>query len=100
MSKAYDSITERMLTELEAGNVPWRKPWGGPEHLPCNLQTRKPYRGINVFMLGCQGLESPYWLTFKQAKGMGGHVRKGEHGSPVVFWKWLERKNAETGKTE
>jgi antirestriction protein ArdC len=34
---------------------------------------------------------SPYWVTFKQAQEIGGHVRKGEHGCPVVFWKFLEK---------
>ncbi len=43
---------------------------------------------------------SPYWLTFRQAKGLGGHVRKGEKSCPVVFWKWLEKENRDTGKTE
>jgi antirestriction protein ArdC len=41
-------------------------------------------------MLSSAGYTSPYWLTFKQAKEIGGSVRKGEHGFPVVFWKWLE----------
>jgi len=62
----------------------------------------KEYRGINVFLLGCQGYESPYWVTFKQAKELGGSVRKGERASPIVFWKWLEPKgtNPETGEKE
>ncbi len=96
--KAYDVITDRIVSELQKGTIPWRKPWGGPDQEPRNLQSRKPYRGVNVFLLGCQGFESPYWVTFKQAQGMGGHVRKGEHGSPVVFWKWLEKRDAETGE--
>ena len=61
---AYESITERILAELEAGTVPWRKPWGGPEHEPRNLQSRRPYRGVNTFLLGCQAFEAPYWLTY------------------------------------
>jgi antirestriction protein ArdC len=32
-----------------------------------------------------QGFGSPFWLTFQQAKELGGHVKKGEHGSPVVY---------------
>ena len=58
--------------------------------LPQNLVSRKPYRGVNVFMLHAMSYESPFWLTFKQAKEMGGNVRKGEHACPVVFWKWLD----------
>ena len=53
--------------------------------LPQNLVSRKPYRGVNVFMLHAMSYESPFWLTFKQAKEMGGNVRKGEHACPVVF---------------
>jgi antirestriction protein ArdC len=33
---------------------------------------------------------SPYWLTFKQAQKLGGHVRNGEKACPVVFWRWLD----------
>ena len=42
--------------------------------------------------------ESPYWLSFKQAKGLGGHIRKGEKSTPVIFWKWLEGKDKDTGE--
>jgi antirestriction protein ArdC len=43
-----------------------------------------------VFLLHALGYESPWWLTFRQATERGGHVRRGEHGAPVVFWKWLD----------
>jgi hypothetical protein len=68
--------------------------------LPQNLVSRKPYRGVNVFMLHAMAYESPFWLTFKQAKEMGGNVRKGEHDCPVVFWKWLDADETDkaTGK--
>src|SRR5262249_28553197 len=49
-------------------------------------------RGINVWMLASAGYSSPYWLTYRQAQEIGGHVRKGEHGSPVVFWKFVDRR--------
>jgi antirestriction protein ArdC len=45
---------------------------------------------LNVWLLASAGYASPYWLTYKQAHEIGGHVKKGEHGVPVVFWKWLE----------
>jgi antirestriction protein ArdC len=43
---------------------------------------------------------SPCWLTFNQAKELGGHIKQGEKASPVVFWKWLEVADADkpTGK--
>jgi antirestriction protein ArdC len=97
----YEIVTERILEKLEAGTVPWHKPWsaGGA---PRNLVSGKEYRGVNIFLLGCQGFTSPYWLTFKQAKQLGGSVRKGEHGTPCILWKWINRsdENAETGDTE
>src|SRR5260370_27596641 len=84
----YEIITNQILVELERGEVPWRKPW---RTLPSvNLITKKPYRGINVFLLALQGYGSQFWLTFNKAKQLGGNVRKGEHGTKIVFWKFYE----------
>jgi len=96
----YQVITDRVIALLQQGTVPWHKPWRGGNMLPQNLVSRKPYRGVNVFMLHAMSYESPYWLTFKQAQAMGGNVRKGEHACPVVFWKWLDTDDASepTGK--
>jgi antirestriction protein ArdC len=94
----YDIITERILKKLEEGTVPWRKPWqGGDAGIPRNVQTGFPYRGINVFLLAAAGHASPYWLTFRQAKRRGGNVRKGEHGTPVIFWKWPDPEDGKDG---
>jgi len=49
------------------------------------------YRGINVWMLLGSGFSSPYWLTYRQAQTVGGHVRMGEKGLPVVYWKFRTR---------
>lgn len=81
----YEVITQRIIDSLEQGVVPWRTPW--VSHAPMNLISKKPYRGVNVFLLSASRMTSPYWLTFRQAKGKGGSVRKGEHGTPVIFWK-------------
>jgi antirestriction protein ArdC len=86
----YDIVTERVISLLEQGTVPWQKPWQGAELAPQNLVSRKSYRGVNVFLLHAMSYSSPYWLTFKQAQELGGHVRKGELACPVVFWKWLD----------
>lgn len=88
----YQIVTDQIIKKLEAGTVPWHRPWsGGEEFSPRNYASKKPYRGANVFMLGVQGYECPYWLSFKQVEERKGHVRKGEHGSIVVFWKWLDK---------
>jgi antirestriction protein ArdC len=88
-STVYQIITEQILKQLEAGVAPWHKPWA--TELPKNLVSGRAYRGINVFLLASQGYGSPYWLTYKQATERGGHVRRGEHGSKVVFWKFGKR---------
>lgn len=98
---AYQIMTDRICTLLERGEIPWRRPWhqnGGL--MPMNLKSRKEYRGINPLLLACAGYSSPYWLTYKQASELGGQVRKGEHGYPVVFWKWLDGKDRETGESK
>lgn len=100
----YETITNRIIESLERGVVPWRKQWkarasGSP--FPHNFATGKTYRGINFFSLLCSPYSSAEWMTYKQAEAMGAQVRKGEHGSPVVFWKF-ERgkvvKNPRTGE--
>jgi antirestriction protein ArdC len=87
----YEIITGQILAELEKGQVPWRKPWRTLP--PANLVSKKPYRGINVFLLGFAGYGSQYWLTFNQAKQLGGNVRRGEHGTKIVFWKFDTRES-------
>lgn len=85
----YQDITERVLASLEAGTAPWRKPWSY-DATPRNLDG-KGYRGINPILLMLSALEggygSPFWMTFKQAQARGGRVRKGEHGTMIVFWR-------------
>ena len=82
----YSIVTERIIEKLEAGTIPWHKPWrsiGAPQ----NLVSKKSYRGINVWLLTMQGYISPYWATIRQINELGGRVRKGEKSTPVVFWR-------------
>lgn len=93
MSKAYEVITERIASMLAGGKIPWRRPWSAlkasgntrPRNVAGNL-----YRGANWFLLGMLPYQHPIYLTFKQAVALGGTVRKGEKGIPVLFWKMLE----------
>ena len=86
----YEIITDRIVAILEAGTVPWRKPWNyGSEKDPLNLVSKKHYQGINCFLLACTPYGSPYWLTYRQAQALGGSVHKGQKGSMVIFWKML-----------
>ena len=86
----YQVITDRVITLLEQGVIPWQKPWQSGELMPRNLASGREYRGVNVFLLHAVSYESPFWLTYRQAQELGGNVRRGEKACPVVFWKWLD----------
>jgi antirestriction protein ArdC len=101
----YALVTEKIINLLESGVVPWRRPWTSTG-LPRNLVSKKPHRGVNFFLLSASKYVSPFWLTMRQANELGGHVRKGEESTAVVFWKIDDVKqstegldNEETGKT-
>jgi antirestriction protein ArdC len=90
----YTEITDKIIAELEAGRVPWVQPWGtaaakAPIAMPHNASTQRRYSGINVLILWGAAIECGFtgqsWLTFRQALGLGGNVRKGEHGTTVVY---------------
>jgi len=88
----HAEVTAKILAALEAGTAPWVKPWssnGQPAEaaLPYNYLTKRPYRGINVALLWCSGYASSAWMTYRQAQSIGAHVRKGERGSMIVFYK-------------
>jgi antirestriction protein ArdC len=98
----YETVTNRIIDALEQGVIPWRKEWqaSAASGIPINYTTKKPYRGINVFVLLCAQFGSNQWLTYKQAQDAGLQVRKGSKGMPIVFWKFDTRKDAVTGETD
>jgi len=90
MPSVYEVITNRIIEQLEKGTAPWHKPWAAPglAGMPQNFISKKSYRGINLWLLSATGYSSPAFLTFKQAAGLGGKVKTGEKGWPVIFWKF------------
>ena len=82
----YEIVTEKIVNLLEQGIVPWRRPWTSTG-LPRNLVSKKPYHGINYFLLSASKYVPPFWLTYRQANELGGHVRKGEESTLIVYWK-------------
>ena len=86
----YQIVTDRIMSLLEQGHIPWHKPWAGSDQLPKNLASGKEYRGVNIWLLHAAGYAEPYWLSFKQVKDRGGYVRKGEKANIAVFWKMLD----------
>ncbi len=97
-AEIYESVTVRILDCLDKGVVPWRKPWA--VQAPQNLSSGHVYRGINPILLSCTPFSSPYWVTYKQAKALGGNVKRGESGTPIVFWKVVERKQAKDNEDD
>lgn len=89
-----------IVERLEAGVVPWQMPWKNGGCLPRNLVTKKPYRGFNFWYLLSFGFDKPYFLTFNQAKELGGTVKKGSKSILVVFWKLfdVQQKDGSTDK--
>jgi antirestriction protein ArdC len=80
----YGQVTNRIITQLEQGVIPWKSPYFSKVGFPRNFSSNQPYHGINVFLLGSLRFTSPYFLTYRQANELGGHVKKGEHGFLVV----------------
>jgi antirestriction protein ArdC len=85
----HAAITDRFIEQLRAGCVPWQRPWQSVT----NFVSRKAYRGINSLTLGSTTFGSPFWMTFRQANELGGHIRKGEKSTPVIYYKFLEKRD-------
>jgi len=90
----YEEITDKIIRELESGRVPWVQPWGTTAAnasltMPKNASTGRRYSGVNILILWGSVIQGGYsgqsWLTFRQALGLGGNVRKGERGTTVVY---------------
>jgi antirestriction protein ArdC len=105
----YEMVTDRILSELQKGNIPWHKPWIRPsvEYKGINVNvdpttcaysrsTGRPYSLLNQMLLGKAG----EWATYNQITEAGGKVKKGEKSSLVVFWKFHETKKVNAAGEE
>lgn len=104
MRNLHKDVTDRILAQLDKGALPWRKPWstrpaigadGASILMPRNAVTGRAYSGINILLLWGRMDDGAFadsrFLTFKQAKELGGTVRKGEKGCEIIFVSFLER---------
>ena len=91
----YKEVTDRIIAQMEQGNIPWHKPWIASGSA-ISRSTGKPYSLLNQMILGNAG----EYVTFKQCQQEGGKVRKGEKASMVVFWKWMDVKDEETAEVK
>jgi antirestriction protein ArdC len=101
------TITDKIISELEKGSTPWVKPWkrlrGTPGHgMPYNPVSGTIYSGMNhIWLSMMQGAyPSPYWLTLKHANQIGGHVKANEKGTPIVAFKIVRKETLVNGKKE
>jgi antirestriction protein ArdC len=88
----YEVITQKIIDCLESGVVPWQKPWRSSGGMPSNLVTKRPYNGINFWLLLSLKYTSPFYLTFEQVRSLKANVRKGEKSTMVVSGRSLNRK--------
>lgn len=92
----YQTITDLICEQIAQGVAPWNKPrltvdlGAGSQNRAINMVSKKPYEGINALILGCSPYNVPIFLTFNQAKDLGGTVRRGAKSLPVVFWQKLK----------
>jgi len=96
MRDYQQEITDGIIAAIEKGVAPWQRPWNAVENtLPYNATTEKSYQGGNVIWLltvaATKGYSDPRWCTYKQAQEHGWQVRKGEHGTGIVYWKRTEQ---------
>ncbi|MCY4644085.1 MAG: zincin-like metallopeptidase domain-containing protein [Bacteriovoracales bacterium] len=102
--KVFERVTNLIIEKMETGTVPWKRPWSGStaklgQHQ--NALSGKVYRGANAILAYLSGHDSPYWLTFNQAKERGGNIKKGEKGTTILYWhfpKEEEGKGNDEGK--
>lgn len=107
MRDTYQTVTDAIIRQLEAGVRPWAPRWEGGGVPPLPLRSNgEPYRGVNVLVLWGAAMDKGYtqrrWLTFNQARDLGAGVRKGEKASPVVYFNRItrEQENPATGDLE
>ena len=101
--RVEDEIADRIIELLDKGELPpWEKGWRNSKSGdPVNALTMKPYRGINRWLTlitqQSMGYDDPRWLTYRQTEGLGGHVRKGEKSTSIIFWKQVSFRPREDG---
>ena len=104
----YKQVTDRIISQLEQGTIPWRKPWSEKASkgsiMPRNALTGRAYSGVNVLLLWAAqedgGYPSSAWLTYKQAQSQGGTVRRSEKGTKIVFVSFIEKEDQASGKAK
>jgi antirestriction protein ArdC len=95
-SDTYEIVTNAIIEGLKSGNVAWKRPWSVIR--PCNPSSGTKYSGLNLLLLSMSTFADPRWMTCNQINKMGGRIKKGEKGTPIVFWKQVSYEDDKTGK--
>ena len=94
MKRSYpELVAQTLIDQLAEGTAPLVRPWRpGERFMPYNPVSGRNYRGINAIWLMLAGARysDARWLTFRQALSLGGHIRRGEKGTVIQYWKWRE----------
>ena len=90
----YQQVTDRIVAALEAGVAPWVCPWDRSGGQPHNGASGHVYKGVNVVLTGMSGYADARWYTYRQAQAKGGQVRRGEKGTTVIYWQFIEKEAA------
>ncbi|GAB5469818.1 MAG: zincin-like metallopeptidase domain-containing protein [Rhodospirillales bacterium] len=101
-------ITDKIVRLLDSIDLEdYQAPFAGlaAQGWPINPTTEHRYQGINIPSLWIDQQEKQFtsnrWATFRQWKESGAQVRKGEKGSPIIFYKTLSKKEEnEQGEAE
>ncbi len=94
----YQMVTDRIIAQLEKGTIPWQKPWVGGNTQAISRVSGKPYSLLNQILIKSSGGTATEYVTYQQALKEGGHVKRGERGHMVVFFKPYEKVDPDTGE--
>ena len=90
----YEQLTKKIIEKLEKGEIPWKKPWNTINlGYPQNFISKKVYKGINFWMTLFEERTMPFWLTFNQAKKLGGKIKKGSKATDIIFYQIIEKED-------
>ena len=99
----YQAITNKIIEAMQQGIIPWQRPWSGGNGVGyVSHSTGRSYSFLNAMLLMIAGKEPGEFITFKQCKEAGGHVKKGAKSTTIYFWKrlhFVEDKKDENGNT-
>jgi len=91
-SELQNKVTQNVIAQMETHGTNWLKSWVGDSRLPVNCESKKPYSGINLFILLGAEMTSHEWGTYAAWSRVGKQIRKGQKGTTIVFFKSLEHK--------